>query len=326
MRVATYARYSSDLQTEASIDDQVRLCQRLASQNGWLIGQTYSDAAISGASILRPGYQRLLADARQRCFEVVVAESLDRISRDQEHIAAFYKQMTFNGISVVTVAEGEISDLHIGLKGTMSSLFLKDLAQKTRRGLEGRVRNGKSAGGITYGYSVLRSLNADGTPVTGERQIHAAEADVVRRIFRDYSNGQSPRAIATALNSEGIAGPRGPWGSSTIYGNGERGTGILNNELYIGRMVWNRQRFLKDPLTGRRVARMNAEADWVVEEVPALRIVEEALWKAVKARQGVTRYGRPLRHGKGSPGTRRSVMVYGTSAGQNVPFTCSLAS
>ena len=82
---------------------------------------------------------------------MVIAEGLDRISRDQEHIAAFYKQMSFQGIPVVTVAEGEISELHIGLKGTMSSLFLKDLAIKTHRGLEGRVRKGKSAGGVTYG-------------------------------------------------------------------------------------------------------------------------------------------------------------------------------
>ncbi len=174
--------------------------------------------------LLRPGYQQLLADARQRPFEVVVAEGLDRISRDQEHIAAFYKQMSLAGISVVTVAEGEISDLHIGLKGTMSSLFLKDLAQKTRRGLEGRMRNGKSAGGITYGYDVLRRVGADGLPIPGERGVNAAEAEIVRRIFRDYSNGLSPRTIAATLNQEGIPGPRADWGASTIYGNNERGT------------------------------------------------------------------------------------------------------
>lgn len=197
--------------------------------------------------------------------------------------------MFFNGVSIVTVAEGEISDLHIGLKGTMSSLFLKDLAQKTRRGLEGRVRKGKSAGGLTYGYSIQRGQHPDGTPITGERAINAVDADTVQRIFRDYSHGLSPRAIAAALNAEAIPGPRGTWGSSTIYGNHERGTGILNNELYVGRLVWNRQRFLKDPMTGKRVARMNPEADWVIEVVPGLRSVEDTLWHAVKTRQGLTR-------------------------------------
>lgn len=134
-KAAIYARYSTDLQSDSSIEDQFRVCRRMIEGHGWREAAAYADAAISGASLLRPDYQRLLADARAGFFDVVVAEGLDRFSRDQEHIAAFYKQMTFHGIPVVTVAEGEISELHIGLKGTMSALYLKDLAQKTHRGL-----------------------------------------------------------------------------------------------------------------------------------------------------------------------------------------------
>ena len=222
-------------------------------------------------------------------FDVVVAEGLDRISRDQEHIAAFFKQMQFQGIPIVTVAEGEISELHIGLKGTMSSLFLKDLAQKTHRGLEGRVRKGKSAGGITYGYDVVRAVQGDGSITTGERVINEDQAVVVRRIFQDYSHGLSPRAIAGHLNKEGVPAPRGTWGASTIYGNWRRGTGILNNELYVGRLVWNRQRFVKDPTTGKRQARLNPPEDWIIEEVPELCIVPDDLWNGVKTRQKATR-------------------------------------
>ena len=290
MRAAIYARYSTDLQTDASIEDQHRLCARLITGNGWREAETYADRGLSGASHLRPAYQRLLEDARNNSFDVVVAEGLDRISRDQEHIAAFFKQMRFQGIPIVTVAEGEISELHIGLKGTMSSLFLKDLAQKTHRGLEGRVRKGKSAGGVTYGYDVVRTLQADGAMTTGERIINDEQAQIVRAIFKDYANGISPRAIAATLNQEGIAGPRAAgWGASTIYGNHKRGTGTLNNELYVGRLVWNRQRFIKDPHTGKRQARLNPPEDWVIEEVPHLRIVPQDLWDAVKARQEATR-------------------------------------
>ncbi|WP_237059690.1 recombinase family protein [Loktanella sp. M215] len=289
MRAAIYASYSTDLQSDASIDDQHRLCLRLIASHGWSEAETYADRGISGASHLRPAYQRLLQDARDNRLDVVVAEGLDRLSRDQEHIAAFFKQMRFHGIPIVTVAEGEISELHIGLKGTMSSLFLKDLAQKTHRGLEGRVRKGKSAGGVTYGYDVVRDLLADGSITTGERVINAAQGVVVRRIFTDYSHGISPRAIAASLNQDGVAGPRGTWGSSTIYGNDKRGTGILNNELYLGRLVWNRQRFIKDPDTGKRQARMNKPDDWIIEQVPDLRIVSDDLWEAVKARQKATR-------------------------------------
>ncbi|WP_425044985.1 recombinase family protein [Primorskyibacter sp. S87] len=290
MRAAIYARYSTDLQSDASIEDQHRLCLRLIEGNGWREAETYSDRGLSGSSHLRPGYQRLLEDARHNVFDVVVAEGLDRISRDQEHIAAFFKQMRFQGIPIITVAEGEISELHIGLKGTMSSLFLKDLAQKTHRGLEGRVRKGKSAGGITYGYDVVRNIQPDGEISTGERIINEEQSEVVRRIFEDYAAGISPRAIASVLNKEGVAGPRGAgWGASTIYGNWRRGTGILNNELYAGRLVWNRQRFIKDPNTGKRQARLNPPEDWIIEEVPDLRIIPEDLWSRVKTRQEATR-------------------------------------
>ena len=75
-------------------------------------------------------------------------------------------------------------------------------------------------------------------------------------------------------------------GASTLHGNRERGTGILNNELYIGRQIWNRLNYAKDPDTGKRISRPNPEAHWVISDVPELRIVEQPLWDAAKARQG----------------------------------------
>jgi hypothetical protein len=95
------------------------------------------------------------------------------------------------------------------------------------------------------------------------------------------------RAIARALNAEHVAGPRGRWwGPLTLVGNRKRGNGILNNELYIGRMVWNRQRFIKDPDSRKRQARPNPPEAWITIDVPSLRIVDEQMWNAVKARQG----------------------------------------
>jgi site-specific DNA recombinase len=216
---------------------------------------------------------------------LVIAESLDRFSRDQEHIAAFYKLMSFAGISVVTLAEGTITELHVGLKGTMSALFLKDLAKKTHRGLEGRVRAGRSAGGISYGYRVSGQVRADGSAPTGLRLIEETEAAVVRRVFADYVGGLSPRKIARALNNANIPGPRrGRWTASLILGNASRETGILRNRLYAGELVWNRQHFIKDPTSGKRVARPNSRSDWIIEPVPALTIVEPVLWDAAQQR------------------------------------------
>jgi site-specific DNA recombinase len=290
MRAAIYARYSSDNQRDASIEDQVRQCRARIDEEEWQRGEVYSDHAISGATTLRPGYQKMLEDARSGRFEVLVAEALDRLSRDQENIAGLFKQLSFAGVRLITLSEGEIGELHVGLKGTMNALFLKDLAQKTRRGLEGRIRHGKAGGGLCFGYDIVHSVDPAGKPVRGERRINQIEAFIVRRIFEEFAKGRSPRAIAGALNKEKIPGPAGrTWGPSTIYGNWRRGTGILNNELYIGRLVWNRQQFIKDPNTGRRQARLNPETKWIVESVPQLRIVDDHLWKLVKERQRESR-------------------------------------
>jgi site-specific DNA recombinase len=231
-RAAIYARYSTEHQRDASIEEQVRLCQERMDREGWTVLQTYCDRALSGASLLRPGLQGLIEDAMAGRIEVIVAEALDRLSRDQADVAALFKRFTFAGVRIVTLAEGEISELHIGLKGTMNQLFLKDLADKTRRGLRGHVEAGRSGGGNAYGYDVLRTPLPDGTLSTSERKINATEAPVVLRIFADYARGISPKVIASTLNREGVPGPRGAvWSASTIHGNPVRGTGILNNEL-----------------------------------------------------------------------------------------------
>ena len=206
---AIYARYSSDLQREASIEDQNRICRERAAREGWSVYKYYSDHGISGASLIRPGIQKLLQDALEGRFDIIVTESLDRLSRDQEDIAHIFKRISFAGGRIVTVSEGEINELHIGLKGTMGALYLKDLADKTRRGLRGRVEAGKSGGGNSYGYDVVRGVGPDGQPLTGERRINAQEAAIVRRIFEDYAAGVSPRAIAKRPERRGRARPVG---------------------------------------------------------------------------------------------------------------------
>ncbi|MGE0037739.1 MAG: recombinase family protein [Xanthobacteraceae bacterium] len=102
--------------------------------------------------------------------------------------------------------------------------------------------------------------------------------------------GKSPRRIAAELNREEISGPGGrPWGDTTIRGHALRGTGILRNEIYIGRLVWNRLRYSKDPATGRRVSRINPREDWIYRDVPELRILDDNLWNRVAARLGAIR-------------------------------------
>ncbi|OOY02726.1 recombinase family protein [Thioclava sp. F28-4] len=295
LRAAVYARYSSDLQSPASITDQIRLCRRFCEEHGWTVVEVFSDEAMSGASHLRPQFQQLQQVAMQGRFDILVAESLDRLSRDQEHIAGLHKRMRFLGVGIHTKAEGEINEMHIGLGGTMSALFLRQLAQKTHRGLEGRVRQGKSAGGLSFGYRLDRNALPDGSLTTGDLVIEPTEAAIVRHIFERFAAGESARAIAFELNERNVPAPRaakgktaGTWSFSTISGNRKRGTGILNNELYIGRRVWNRQRFIKDPSTGKRQARPNPPEQWVIEDVPDLRIIDDDLWgRAKEIQEGV---------------------------------------
>ena len=144
-----YARYSSDNQREASIKDQIRRCRARIERESWVEIEVFTDYAISGATSQRPGFRALLNVARAGQADVVVAEALDRISRDQEHIARFYKELSFAGVRIITLSEGEISEFHVGVKGAMNAVYLKDLAQKTHRGLEGRIKAGKSAGGLS---------------------------------------------------------------------------------------------------------------------------------------------------------------------------------
>ena len=146
----------------------------------------------------------------------------------------------------------------------MNAMFLKDLADKTRRGLRGRVEAGRSGGGNSYGYDVVPGTEEN----RGRRTINRAEARIIIHIFEEYLAGKSPRRIAFDLNADGVSGPAGKdWGSSTINGNRTRGTGVLNNELYIGRLVWNRLRYIKNPDTGKRISRLNPEAEWIVKDV-----------------------------------------------------------
>jgi site-specific DNA recombinase len=165
----------------------------------------------------------------------------------------------------------------------LSELYLSNLAQKTRRGLAGVVRDRRHAGGRAFGYRTV-----EGAP--GQLAIDEREAETVRRIFADYIAGRPPRKIAAALNREKVPGPRGGvWNASTIAGSRKRANGVLMNALYAGRIVWNRQRFIKDPETGCRVSRPNPESEWLTTDVPGLRIVDEATFaqaQEIKAQRG----------------------------------------
>ena len=293
MRVALYARYSSDLQNAASIQDQLAACRVFVDRIDAQIVATFQDAAISGASLAnRPGLQTLMRDAERRRFDVVVCEALDRLSRSQADVAAVFEDLRFHGVGIRTLAEGEVSELHVGLKGTMNALQLQEIGRKTRRGLQGVARSGRHTGGRVYGYTIRREFDASGEPIRGLRDVHPGEAPIVQEIHRRYAAGASPRAIAADLNARGVPGPTGKmWNASALNGNAERGNGILHNELYRGVIVFGRQNWVKDRKTGRRHARTGAVQEIIRTDVPELRIVPEELWERVRERYAQNKLG-----------------------------------
>lgn len=256
-----------------------------AEREVWAVVGKHADAAISGAIRDRPEFNRLMASVEKGMADVVLTESLDRLARDLEHIASLYKSVTFHGAQIVTLSEGPLSDLHVGLRGTMAAMFLKDLAAKTHRGLEGRIRQGRAIGHPPYGYWLVRKFGGDGEPERVLRAIDETEAAVVRRIVHYYCDGMKPMKIARQLTVEGISGPSGGvWLAYSIRGRASRRDGVLSNPIYAGRLVWNRRRGLQDPATGEKVRRKNSAAVHVETNVPHLRIIHDALWPAAQAR------------------------------------------
>ncbi|NVK20537.1 MAG: recombinase family protein [Methylocystaceae bacterium] len=282
--VVIYARHSSDKQV-TSTADQIERCKKYCEAKGYKVESILSDEAVSGAIPikLRKGIQKLLDQAVQESFEKIICEDLSRLSRDQGDIAIFFKKMKFLDIEIETVTEGTISELHIGLKGTMNALYLKDLGDKTHRGMIASVLKGAVPGGRTYGYDTVKALS-DGEPVKGLRKINQKQAEVVRNIFTWYLEGKSTYEICDILNRQSIPSAKGgKWLMTTLVGTQSRKTGLLRQTLYKGEITFNRMAYKKHPKTGKRVAVVRDESEWITVPIPELSIISEETFDQVQA-------------------------------------------
>jgi site-specific DNA recombinase len=293
MKAALYARFSTDLQREESIDDQLRVAERLAKHHGFEVVARFSDAAISGGTATRPGYQSMLEAARRREFVAIIAEDTSRLWRNLAEQAPRLAELADLGIEIITHdldTRLESAGILGAVLGASSEAYRREIARRTRRGLEGLARNGKPTGGRSYGYVSAAESG------TGQVEIHEAHADVVQRIFKLYANGLSPRAIAALLNEERVPSPGSErdrtqplttrWSMSAIAGSVRDGLGILNNPLYIGQVVWNRFKWVRSATDSSRRRRVpNPKSEWIVRTEERLRIVPQGLWDRVKARQ-----------------------------------------
>lgn len=286
MRTLIYARYSSQLQNPRSVDDQIAACRERAGREGWSIEGVFHDAAISGAAGIettqRPGLHALLQRLERGGIDQVLCEATDRISRHQGDAFTVRERVEFAGARIFTLMDGEVDDITGTIKSLFDSKMRKDLAQRVRRGQRGNIVQGKSAGGVAYGYRRVALLDEQGEQVRGLREIDPDRAAIVLRIHREFAAGQSALAIARRLNADGIPPPRrGIWRAGTLLGHRKTGFGILSNPIYIGELHYGRSKQVVDPQTRRKMTRPG-DGEILTGRAPHLRIVDDALWRAVQ--------------------------------------------
>lgn len=284
---AIYARYSSEQQRPASIGDQIRKCCEYAERNGWVVDarHIYTDGALSGVGSDRPGFTALLraALAKPRLFTVILVDDTSRLSRSLVEAVQLQQRMSFEGIRVVAVSQGidslhEQAELLFAIHGIVDSLYVKEIALKTHRGLEGLALKGFHTGGRCYGYRTVEAKQGFRLEVVPD------EAAIVRHIFELYASGLSLKKTAARLTAERIPRPRTGKRLAKPFWVYTCVREMLRRELYIGRIVWNRSRYLKNPGTNKRVSRPRPKDEWISCERPELRIISDKLWNRVQAK------------------------------------------
>lgn len=217
-----YARYSSDRQTEQSIEGQLHVCEDFAKRNDILILDTYIDRAISGTHDMRENFQKMLKDSDNKAWDYVLVYKLDRFSRNKYEMAIHRKHLKDNGIKILSAVENipetpEGTLLESLLEG-MNQYYSEELSQKTKRGMnETRLKGNFIGGNVNYGYE------RDGAKL----KVNPDEAEIVVRMFTDYVNGKKVSQIARELNEQGLRNKGNMFLSTSIHN-------ILRQEKYTG--------------------------------------------------------------------------------------------
>lgn len=226
-----YARYSSDNQTEQSIEGQLRVCEQYAKNNDILILKTYIDRAMTGTNDNRPDFQQMIKDSANKEWQNIIVYKLDRFSRNKYETAKYKKILKDNGVKLLSAMEN-IPDTPEGiileslLEG-MAEYYSAELSQKVKRGMnETRLKGNFTGGNLIYGYKVENHKVV----------INEEQAKVVRYIYEQYALGVYVKDIIADLTEKHIFNHGNPFARNTIYN-------ILKNEKYSGVYRFNNQTF-----------------------------------------------------------------------------------
>ena len=317
MRVVIYARYSSENQSEKSIDDQVRVCKKYITENGLTLAKNhiYADEAVSGSLRNRPGLQALENAMENKEFDAVAVDDLSRLSRSNHQMLTMVMKFNYHQVKIISVSDGIITDddnakLGIHIRGFINELYLDDLKKKTMRGLEGQKLRGFSTGESVFGYNSHPvgelKLNKKGQPKYEgmAHKIDPQEADFVRRIFDEFIQGKSISKIVKNLNNDRVPtkkGFTGGWNTSTV-------SRILKNEKYIGKWVWRKWKNVRDPLTGKIKKVFRPEKDQLSQFKEDLVIIDKEIWEKGQKRWQEIDGAFPVR--KGVKGKKQKSYVH----------------
>lgn len=319
MRVAIYARYSSENQSEKSIDDQVRVCQKYIENNGLIFDekQIYMDQAISGSVLNRPGLQALERAIENKEIDAVAVDDLSRLSRSNHQMLTLVNKLNFHQIKIISVSDGIITDddnskLGIHIRGLINELYLDDLRKKTMRGLEGQRLRGYSTGESVYGYRSCPvgelKLSKKGQPKYEGmvHKINEEEASIIRRIYKEFIEGKSIHEIVQGLNQDKMPTKKnrpGGWATSTI-------SRILKNEKYAGHWIWRKTRNVRDPMTGKMKKFIRAEKEQMVSFKAELCIIDQETWELAQKRWQEPEGTWPMIKLREKPGNIQKSYVY----------------
>ena len=285
-KAAVYTRVSSEEQAQpdkGSLSQQREKCEAYAKAHDWEVAEVYEDAGVSGTKEHRPALDRLLADAHDGVFQVVIFLKVDRFARNVRNLVNLEHDLGELGISIASVEDGFDTStpsgrLHFNVLGSIAEFEREQILGRMTAGKVGSAKQGRyNSGRPPYGWDYDKE--------TRRLVINEAEAAVVRRIYQMYvGEGLSQAAIARLLNAQGIATKtdyRSPRGDGVKKGwlatHLER---ILTSSMYRGEHYYNTSAKNGGSKGPKRVPR--PEKEWILIHCPP--IIDEQTWNAARRR------------------------------------------
>ncbi len=273
-KVALYARFSSDNQRTESIDAQIRAMQGYCNQHNYVIVETYIDEAKSATTDRRPSFQKMIADSKNKIFDILLVHKLDRFARNRYDSAVYKRELKKNGVQVFSVLE----NLDDSPESIMMEAVLEGMAEYYSQNLGREVMKGMRESALKCEHTGGKPpLGFDVDPITRRLVINKYEAETVRLIYDLYSNGYGYTHILRELNKDGRLTKNGDvFKKTSLYS-------ILTNPKYQGTFVFNRSS-AKSIQGTRNTHLLKGSEDIIAIEGGCPQIVDTETYEKVQCR------------------------------------------